>query len=45
MDKKDIFQAQIEACVRLLKYVSSESEKAVVEKEIAELKATLDLLP
>lgn len=45
MDKKDIIQAEIEACERLLKYVANESEKAVVQKEIAELRMALDLIP
>lgn len=45
MDKKDIIRAEIEACERLLKYATSESEKRVVEKEIAELKTALDLMP
>ncbi len=44
MDKKDIIQAEIEACEKLLKY-SSMSEKAVIEKEISELKTALDLMP
>jgi hypothetical protein len=45
MDKKDILRAEIEACERLLKYATSESERTVVEKEIAELKTALDLMP
>jgi hypothetical protein len=45
MDKKDIIQAEIEACERLLKYATSESERAVVEKEIADLRIALDLMP
>jgi hypothetical protein len=44
MDKKDIILAEIEACGRLLKYATTESEKAVVEKEIADLKSALDLM-
>jgi hypothetical protein len=44
MDKKYIIQAEIEACERLLKYAINDSEKAVIEKEIAELKAALDLM-
>ena len=44
IDKKDIVRAEIEACERLLKYVTSESERAVVEKEIAELRTALDLM-
>lgn len=44
MDKKDILRAVIGACERLSKYATTESEKAVVEREIAELKTTLDLM-
>lgn len=44
MDKKAIIMAEIEACERLLKYVSDESERKAVEKEIAELRMALDLL-
>lgn len=42
--KKDIILAEIEACGRLLKYVSDESEKSAVEKEISGLRMALDLL-
>lgn len=45
MDKKDIIEAQIQACERLLKYATNESEERLVEKEIAELKLALDLMP
>ena len=45
MDKKYIIQAEIEACERLLKYAINDSERTVIEKEIAELKAALDLMP
>lgn len=44
MDKKYIIQAEIEACERLLKYAINDSETAIIEKEIAELKAALDLM-
>jgi hypothetical protein len=44
MDKKDIILVELEACERLLRYAISESERAVVQKEIASLKNTLDLL-
>jgi DNA-binding protein YbaB len=44
MDKKYIIQSEIEACERLLKYAINDSEKAVIEKEVAELKAALDLM-
>lgn len=42
-DKKDIIQAEIEACERLLAYVE-ESDRKVVEKEIADLRMALDLM-
>lgn len=44
MYKKYIIQAEIEACERLLKYAINDSERAIIEKEIAELKAALDLM-
>lgn len=45
IDKKDIIHNQIQAYERLLKYVTNESERAIVEKEIAELKTMVDLMP
>lgn len=44
MDKKDIIRAEIEACERLLKYAPSESDRAIVEKEIADLRTAFDLM-
>lgn len=44
MDKKDILEAQINACERLLKYTKDASDKSTVEKEISELRMALDLL-
>lgn len=44
MDKKDVLDAQIQACERLLKYTKDASEKSAIEKEIAELKMALDLM-
>ena len=44
MDRKEIFRAEIDACERLLKYAKSDSERAVVEKEITELRIALDLM-
>jgi hypothetical protein len=43
-DKKDIILSEMRACERLLKYTRDENEKFTVEKEVAELKLTLDLL-
>lgn len=45
MDKKDIVSAQLEACERLLKYARDQTDKNAIEKEIAELKMALDLMP
>ena len=45
LDKKDIMLDQIEACERLLKYTTDETDKGAIIKEIAQLKMTLDLLP
>jgi hypothetical protein len=43
LDKKDITKNQLEACQRLLPYVS-EIERGLVEREILELKMVLDLM-
>ncbi|MDQ3718257.1 MAG: hypothetical protein M3311_03785 [Thermoproteota archaeon] len=43
LDKKDVTRNQLEACQRLLPYVS-EIERGLVEKEILELKMVLDLM-
>jgi hypothetical protein len=43
-DKNDIILSEIQACERLLKYTRDENDKITVEKEVAELKLTLDLL-
>ena len=44
LDKKDIISAEIEACNRLLKYTRDERDNEIIEKEIAELKMSLDLI-
>jgi hypothetical protein len=44
LDKKEMMQAEIEACERLLKYATNEPERAVIEKEITELRMALDFL-
>jgi len=44
LDKKDLIFAELEACERLLKYVSDEGDKKTIESETAELKMALDLL-
>lgn len=44
LDKKEIILAQIKPCERLLKYVTDENDKIILEKEIAELRLALDLM-
>ncbi len=44
IDRREIILAQIQACERLLKYVKDETELAAVEKEIASLKLSQDLI-
>jgi hypothetical protein len=43
MDKRNIINNQLDACQRLLSYISK-IDRAVVEKEISELKMVLDLM-
>lgn len=43
LDKKDIILAELEACERLKRY-AEDSEKRVIEKEMADLRMALDLL-
>ena len=43
--KKDIVLSEIEACERLKNDTRDEIDKSVIEKELDELKMTLDLLP
>jgi hypothetical protein len=44
LDKKDLIYAEIEACNRLSRYTRDEMDKKIIEKEIAELKMSLDLI-
>jgi hypothetical protein len=44
LDKKDIISAEIDACQKLTKYTVDEKDKMVIEKELAELKMSLDLM-
>ena len=44
LDKKDILNSELIACERLLKYTLEEYDIPIIEKEIADLKMTLDLL-
>ena len=43
VDKRDVIKNQLEACLRLLPYMSK-IDRALVEKEILELKMVLDLM-
>ena len=43
-DRKDLIAAQLEACTKLIKYATDESDRKAVEKEINELKMALDLM-
>ena len=45
LDKKDILLAEIGACEMLLRACHDDEDKKAVEKEIAELKMALDLMP
>lgn len=44
LDKKDIIESELIAYGKLLKYTSEEHDRQIIEKEIADLKMTLDLL-
>ncbi|HEY3094878.1 MAG TPA: hypothetical protein VGJ42_03865 [Nitrososphaera sp.] len=44
LDRKDLITAQLEACNKLIKYATDEEDRNAVEKEINELKMTLDLM-
>lgn len=44
LDKKDIIESELMACESLLKYTIEEHDRQIVEREIADLKMTLDLL-
>ena len=45
LDKKDILLAEISACETLLKFCQDDTDRKAVEKEMAELKMALDLMP
>lgn len=45
LDKRDIMLAEIGACETLLRACRDEVDRRAVEKEIAELKMALDLMP
>jgi len=44
LDKKDILQAELEACEKLLKYSRDKIDRCAIESEIGELKTALDLM-
>jgi hypothetical protein len=43
-DKKDLLQAELQACETLLTHTKENSEREAIQREISELKMTLDLL-
>ena len=43
-DKKDLLQAELQACENLLADIKDDSERKAIRAEISELKMTLDLL-
>jgi hypothetical protein len=45
LDKRDLLLAEIGACEMLLRACHDQADRAAVEKEIAELKMALDLMP
>jgi hypothetical protein len=44
LDRKDLINAQLDACNKLVKYATDEDDRKAVEREISELKMTLDLM-
>ena len=44
LDKREIILAQIQACNRLLKYAKDESDREAINRELGELKLTLDMM-
>jgi len=44
LDKKEIILAQIQACERLLKYVTDKNDISIIGEEVAELRLILDLM-
>lgn len=44
LDKKDILEAEFEACEKLLKYSRDEVDRCAIESEVEELKTALDLM-
>jgi hypothetical protein len=45
IDKRDLLSAQLEACERLLRYATDDIDRNAIDKEITELRMTLDLMP
>ncbi|WP_458719249.1 hypothetical protein [Candidatus Nitrosocosmicus sp. R] len=44
LDNREIMLAQIQACNRLLKYATDVSDRGAIDKELTELKSTLDVI-
>ena len=43
IDKRDIISSELDACEKLVRYTTDQTEKQVIEKEISELEIMLDL--
>jgi hypothetical protein len=44
IDKKDVLLDEMKACEQLLKHVVDKADKRTIEREVAELKTTLDIM-
>jgi RNA binding exosome subunit len=44
IDKKDVRLDEMKACEQLLKHVVDKADKRTIEREVAELKTTLDIM-
>jgi hypothetical protein len=44
LDRNDIVLAELDACMKLLKYVTHETDKKTIETEMSELKMAIDLM-
>lgn len=44
LDRKDLMNAQLDACNKLAKYAVDKNDQIAIEKEVNELKMALDLM-
>jgi hypothetical protein len=44
IDKRDVLLDEMKACEQLLKHVVDKADKRTIEREVAELKTTLDIM-